>query len=1627
MKLSEYANSQKTNTQTSAVVTAKSTGKLSDYVATNNIKPATSPKTKQTATTPKTITPKTVKPTSLMTALSTGKTAGVKTNTGTDYKPIAVPTSAEKMAQLGIKFDNSPKAVFDTTKQVVENKAPLLQPVQNKLTDTDLEKAAYALGGALSGNKANTPLTGLRYDVARGLTGAVSAVEGATDFVVGGLNNVGSTIASLGGTHPNAVSRWFDEGAKYVYDNNIAGAMRQGISDKVGDNKNWSSNITGEVWDMAGNLMPTIAATKALKTAEGISSAIASKLPIAATQGGMSAQQAYDEGATAQQATAYGNVQGALSAAIEGISGGIPGFGKGLTDNIMAKFVNNPKALAFAIDAIGEGGENVLQDYITPYIQRAMYNPDAQNATFNQMMTDFAYGVGLSGLMQGGNAIGNIGNKTNISSTNVQSTALTGANNVQNTAPNVQNTIAPNLVKPTQNIAQQLTRSPTINSTANEVKLPSETITPLKTQRNVPEAKSTNISLADSKSNSDNILTETYKNVANQANNITPKTVDLNNLPEMGIGVAMDGKKAKTSLTDKLSNAYARVVDTQSPIADRFSKDAKDNSGIIASNTRNAGGIVNYVFTENLVDMKGNVIDKSLKSVVEEIPKGKETDFWKYMAQRHNIDRAREGNNVDPTYTSEMSQKYVQNVESANPSYKTIGDDVVNWIDKFETAWGVDSGLIGKDGYASLREKYKSYFPTQREFSDMETGLPREVTRQFVDPKSPIKKATGSDRDLNNPVENIMSLVNMRIKSARYNAVGQEMLNSIRKNPEGLKKYAEIVSKESVAGHMTNNIVSVLENGERVYLKINDRPFLEALMGLPKNTTTIPIVSNLTQGFKNLITQKNPFFAVRNISRDIPTAYAYGSEGNPFKFAGGLLKAGKDVATNSLNYRRYQAVGGGMSNFFNSGNVEKAAVDLTKVGKRDTLINKMSDTLGTNVLGKAVTETTKAVLHPIETVEKFNNITEAAPRVAEFNRVFNRTGDVQKALDASNNVTVNFARGGDVTKALDRNGVAYLNAGVQGLDKFVRSVNSPRKLATMLIRGGISITAPTLLLAWINKDDEDYDELTNFTKDSYYCIPIGSGHGDGISGNGEFIKIPRAREIGVLMGALVERIMRAAQGEDNAFKGYGTSLASSFAPANPITSNIATPALKIAFGSNKNFMGGSIVPQSMIQDGRSKYLQYDEKTSEITKFIAKYAHGAGVDISPKQMDYLVDSYVGVIADFVLPATTKGGDVGSVVKKQFVTDSSFSNQAVSDFYDNYDKITSAATDKNITDSTTAGKTTIEEKMKSAISKASTQMSELSKISLRAGVGSITAEDKSALAGYGIDTTLTGAALQQALRQKRIEIATSANGLYKTSAADATALDIYSKTDVGSFKYGDNQYDLTKSEYEKFSATMKTVPAATLKKLEANKEYTSLPDDKKNAMLTYAVNFAEDTAKREIVESRGGTYKSSDYEKAYKAKQAGIDVADFIDFKIKLDKIDVNNSTTQIEAAQAINQTNLSQQDKGKLWNIQNGNPSDKNPFTGALAQYGVAPEKTIAIMEAFDKIDKTIDEKYVKPEDGAGSAQVKAAYFVQWLSMNGYTADQITAVTDIFTTWQMIPIDKLSKKSQAFVAANPMPK
>lgn len=241
------------------------------------------------------------------------------------------------------------------------------------------------------------------------------------------------------------------------------------------------------------------------------------------------------------------------------------------------------------------------------------------------------------------------------------------------------------------------------------------------------------------------------------------------------------------------------------------------------------------------------------------------------------------------------------------------------------------------------------------------------------------------------------------------------------------------------------------------------------------------------------------------------------------------------------------------------------------------------------------------------------------------------------------------------------------------------------------------------------------------------------------------------------------------------------------------------------------------------------------------------------------------------------------------------------------------------------------------------------------------------------------------------------------------------------------YGGKDNNLNKDEYTKYAEKVGQLEHKYAASMINNRVYSSMTDEQKADYLKTIISYAKDEAKRDYINKNGGKYESQ-MDGVYNAQQAGIEPDDFYAYKKYLKDIDPDGgNATQLQKTKAIDKTDLTTQMKGKLWQLQNStsNP-EKNPYTGTLAQLGLAPSKTIEIMEAFSTIDDAVKNNYVKADKGPSAAQVKAAYLIQWLTRQGYNANQRAAITDVFTTWQMIPIDKPSKKATAFVNANPMP-
>lgn len=245
------------------------------------------------------------------------------------------------------------------------------------------------------------------YAWGRAGTALLGAAEGVTDFIGSGFYKGVQGISSLGGLAPNPVSEWAGRNADAFLDNSITQDLEQKLAEKYNPSQG-AQNVTG-IGQAIVQMLPGIGASKVVSAAgKGLNAAQAlsrgenvGRALFGIQAAGNAASQAKAEGATSGQALAFGAASGALETAIEGIAGGIPGLGGGKVGQI-AEAVKASPLVSRALDIAGEGGEEALSTVLTPYLQRAIYDPDAPNATPEEIAQSAIMGAVAAGVLQGG-------------------------------------------------------------------------------------------------------------------------------------------------------------------------------------------------------------------------------------------------------------------------------------------------------------------------------------------------------------------------------------------------------------------------------------------------------------------------------------------------------------------------------------------------------------------------------------------------------------------------------------------------------------------------------------------------------------------------------------------------------------------------------------------------------------------------------------------------------------------------------------------------------------------------------------------------------------------------------------------------------------------------------------------------------------------------------------------------------------------------------------------------------------------------------------------------------------------------------------------------------------------------
>ena len=707
-------------------------------------------------------------------------------------------------------------------------------------------------------------------------------------------------------------------------------------------------------------------------------------------------------------------------------------------------------------------------------------------------------------------------------------------------------------------------------------------------------------------------------------------------------------EKKKANILEKYVNDKYKFKDSFDELAQKFINKGHyiDKLSKEANNPE-----LKYVYDRNLnsfaegqyeigvaqTNNKGKKIGKSINEIWEPIEKQNLTkEFSEYLLHKHNIDRSERnkyvfGSEIGPAESTAIAME----LEQKHPEFKEYAKDIKKFNHN-NLQCLVDAGLLSNDMVKYLEAMYPNYVTISRDLQDSTYAGDKEKTGV----NAPIKSATGGNSDIQ-PLKDTMAQQAIKIKRLiNQNMLGQELAKtlknahieqegSIQLSPTMLFGLDTLVDTDTKG----NKYYTYFENGELQKLKIDDNLY-ESLKPTERSRLeeTLPIkaLQKVTSLHRSVLTSSNPIFIVTNFFKDFQDGIFNSKYSS--KFVKNYGKALNEIMTRGEYYETYMANGGMNNTYFdyNEGIKKKP--------------NKF-----------------------VEKIRNANEIVEQLPRMSEFISTLEDGKSLNEALYNAAEITTNFKRGGDITKAINRNGVNFLNASIQGLDKQFRNFSEQKGAkgyVNLLVKATLMGVIPSILNHILLDDDKDYEKLPESTKDLYYLFKTGEG---------KFIRIPKGRVLSVF-GAAARRTLESIEGNEDAWKGFKDTVINQVAPNNPLEDNILAPIMQVK--NNKTWYGSDLV-SSRLQKELPKN-QYDETTDEFSKWL-----GSKINASPKKINYLIDQYSGGVGDVLLPMITPQAKQ-NVFKDKFTTDSVLKNKYVSKFYETLEKQNQIANDPLATD-------------------------------------------------------------------------------------------------------------------------------------------------------------------------------------------------------------------------------------------------------------------------------------------------------------------------------------------------------
>lgn len=521
-----------------------------------------------------------------------------------------------------------------------------------------------------------------------------------------------------------------------------------------------------------------------------------------------------------------------------------------------------------------------------------------------------------------------------------------------------------------------------------------------------------------------------------------------------------------------------------------------------------------------------------------------------------------------------------------------------------------EAGLFTADARAEFENEW--YIPFFRESDDGDVIAPFKP-KGIANQNAGIKKLKGGEANTNDLLENIFTSTSKLIDASMKNMAAQKTVWNLADTGA-----IEVVAKPNMMDWRAlkngKDLITVKLEGEDYMIRVVDPDLYRAMTFFDRQP--FGAVVNVASKAKRLLTAgvtASPEFMLRNFLRDSLSSWAISKDG--FKPVIDSIKGVKKTLAMEGSTIDVMFSGASFLGGYVNGNDPTAMADTVRKSLRRKGMTPEQITQYEKSIIRNAAQAKGVVADVWEKYNRYGEALENANREAVYEAAIKAGKSHAQAAFESKDL-MDFSMLGAARLIQGASLVLpFFNARLQGLGKLSRELrDNPREIAK---RAGM-ITAMSLGLLAMNWDDERYEELPDWDKDSNWHFFVGDQH----------FRIPKPFEIGVMFGTIPERMVRAMGGKDTGAqlgKAVARAIGETFA-LNP-TPQIVKPVVESYFNYD-SFRGG---PIENAQDLAVKAeARYNEQTSLLMREV-----GEAMGVSPKKLEHLLIGYTGTIGSYIM--------------------------------------------------------------------------------------------------------------------------------------------------------------------------------------------------------------------------------------------------------------------------------------------------------------------------------------------------------------------------------------------------------